>query len=287
MTQFPLRDQIKLGIKVGIETKENQGTGKLTEGIVKNTLTSSNSHPHGIKVELEDGTVGRVKQILEKMSNPPKKDFDELEYQKYLEDVFHYRRHTTPQYDVESEPLSTKIIPKSDVPKYEDPYIEFKKTFQFDSKENDYRNTGKTEAADGRKKESKKIEKAIRKEISIAVSAFGNTMGGKLFIGVDDGGNVVGLDDDLKMCHDSFDEFLRAIQDSISTFTQNRVFLSEIIISIGEDNQFLQLTVPAFRYTPIFIKENDEDEFYIKGFGQSRKLSTSDAVSYIRRNFNQ
>ena len=69
MVEIPSRDQIKPGTKVGIETKENQGTGKLTEGIVKNILTSSNVHPHGIKVELEDGQVGRVKELFTNTSN--------------------------------------------------------------------------------------------------------------------------------------------------------------------------------------------------------------------------
>ena len=62
MTEFPLRNQIKPDIKVAIETKNDQRSGKLTEGIVKNILTASSTHPHGIKVELEDGQVGRVKK---------------------------------------------------------------------------------------------------------------------------------------------------------------------------------------------------------------------------------
>jgi len=44
--------------------KEDQGTGILTEGIVRDLLTKSRTHPHGIKVRLESGTVGRVKEIL-------------------------------------------------------------------------------------------------------------------------------------------------------------------------------------------------------------------------------
>ena len=60
---IPNRDQIKIGAVVLIETKENQGTGKLTKGTVKTILTSSQTHPHGIKVSLEDEQVGRVKQM--------------------------------------------------------------------------------------------------------------------------------------------------------------------------------------------------------------------------------
>lgn len=59
-----LRSSIKPGMKVAIVLKQDQITGKLTEGIVKDILTNSPSHPHGIKVRLATGEVGRVKSIL-------------------------------------------------------------------------------------------------------------------------------------------------------------------------------------------------------------------------------
>lgn len=59
------RSAIKVGQKVAIVLKQDQRTGKRTEGIVKDILTKSGSHPHGIKVRLQDGQVGRVKEILE------------------------------------------------------------------------------------------------------------------------------------------------------------------------------------------------------------------------------
>jgi uncharacterized repeat protein (TIGR03833 family) len=58
------RSAIKPGLRVRIVLKKDQATGKLTEGIVKDILTNSPSHPHGIKVRLMDGQVGRVKEIL-------------------------------------------------------------------------------------------------------------------------------------------------------------------------------------------------------------------------------
>jgi len=58
------RGDIKSGIMVLVELKQNQRTGELTEGIVTDVLTKSQSHPHGIKVRLESGEVGRVKEIL-------------------------------------------------------------------------------------------------------------------------------------------------------------------------------------------------------------------------------
>jgi uncharacterized repeat protein (TIGR03833 family) len=57
------RDSIKPGIKVDIVLKKDQRTGALTTGVVKRVLTKSPNHPHGIKVELESGDVGRVKKI--------------------------------------------------------------------------------------------------------------------------------------------------------------------------------------------------------------------------------
>ena len=58
------RSEIKTGMQVKIVMKEDQRTGNLTEGIVKDILTKSPKHPHGIKVRLETGEVGRVKDIL-------------------------------------------------------------------------------------------------------------------------------------------------------------------------------------------------------------------------------
>lgn len=58
------RSNIKRGSRVKIVLKQDQPSGKLTEGIVKDILTSSPSHPHGIKVRLIDGQVGRVKEIM-------------------------------------------------------------------------------------------------------------------------------------------------------------------------------------------------------------------------------
>ena len=58
------RDKINIGITVQIVQKQDQRTGKLTEGIVKRILTSSNFHPHGIKVELDNGEIGRVQNIV-------------------------------------------------------------------------------------------------------------------------------------------------------------------------------------------------------------------------------
>ena len=58
------RSDIKAGLRVGIEQKQDQRSGRITEGVVRDLLTKAATHPHGIKVRLENGIVGRVKKIL-------------------------------------------------------------------------------------------------------------------------------------------------------------------------------------------------------------------------------
>ncbi|MFA4941278.1 MAG: YwbE family protein [Patescibacteria group bacterium] len=57
------RDNVKFGLRVAIVQKQDQPTGELTEGIVEDILTNSSFHPHGIKVRLATGEVGRVQVI--------------------------------------------------------------------------------------------------------------------------------------------------------------------------------------------------------------------------------
>ncbi|WP_366922767.1 YwbE family protein [Metallumcola ferriviriculae] len=57
------RENIKVGISVRVVQKQDQRSGKLTDGVVQKVLTKSRTHPHGIKVMLETGVVGRVKEI--------------------------------------------------------------------------------------------------------------------------------------------------------------------------------------------------------------------------------
>ena len=58
------RNEIYPGLEVAIILKKDQRTGRLTEGVVKDILTSSSFHSHGIKVRLEDGQIGRVAKLL-------------------------------------------------------------------------------------------------------------------------------------------------------------------------------------------------------------------------------
>ncbi len=59
------RSNINIGLQVKVVLKQDQRSGRLTDGVVKNILTKASVHPHGIKVRLENGLVGRVKEIIE------------------------------------------------------------------------------------------------------------------------------------------------------------------------------------------------------------------------------
>ena len=65
------RKSIRPGVEVSITLKKDQGSGKLTRGIVKDILTSSSFHPHGIKVRLTSGDVGRVQEVLDAPDEKP------------------------------------------------------------------------------------------------------------------------------------------------------------------------------------------------------------------------
>ena len=62
--ELPPRASIRPGMRVAVVLKEDQRSGRLTEGVVRDVLTRSPNHPHGIKVRLESGEVGRVKTVL-------------------------------------------------------------------------------------------------------------------------------------------------------------------------------------------------------------------------------
>lgn len=67
----PRRDRIRAGARVKIVQKQDQRSGRLTEGIVKDILTRSPTHPHGIKVRLRDGRIGRVQALIEAQDRNP------------------------------------------------------------------------------------------------------------------------------------------------------------------------------------------------------------------------
>lgn len=68
---FPRRSDLRPGLRVQLVEKHNQRTGALSEGVVARILTKSATHPHGIKVMLEDGRVGRVQAIVSDAGGTP------------------------------------------------------------------------------------------------------------------------------------------------------------------------------------------------------------------------
>jgi len=259
MTDLPTNDQIIIGSKVGIEKKEDQGTGKLTEGIVKKKLTSSTTHPHGIKVALEDGNVGRVKKILSKSS------------QKLT------------SASLTSEDLSkTHLL----IPKDEDTLNEFKSTFQYDLQEETFRNNGNNEAADARRNDRKKIRDDIRKEISITVSAFTNQDGGRLFVGVNDDSTVLGLDRDFKEYQGSKDKFKLAIIDSLKTFLKNTAFIAKLKFEfVNSDNkEYFIITVPKST-EPVYLHFSNIQETYVRVQNSSQKFNTEEFLKHCKDRF--
>ena len=256
MSDLPTNSQIKIGSKVAIEKKEDQGTGKLTHGIVKRKLTSSNVHPHGIKVELEDGNVGRIKKILSE---------------------------TSPVSKATSETVSKMDVT---IPKDEDTWNEFKSTFQYDLQEETFRNEGKIDAADARKNDQKKIRDDIQKEVAITVSAFANQEGGRLFVGVGDDSSVLGLERDLTYYNQSKDRFKLAIVDSLKKFLKNNAFIAKLkfeFTNAGND-EYLIILVPKST-EPVYLHFSNIQEAYVRIQNRSQKFNTEEFLKHCKDRF--
>ena len=261
MASLPDRTQIKTGMKISVELKEDQGTGKLTEGNVKNILTNANSHPYGILVELEDGKMGRVKKLLSQHVSSN------------LQSTKKAIVHITSKVDV--------IIPKD-----EDTWNEFKSTFQYDLAEENLRHDGKIEVADARKNNNKKLRGEIQKETSLTITAFANQEGGRLFIGVNNDSSVLGLGRDLREYSNSIDKFTLAITDSLKKFLQNNAFIAKLKFEFVnyEDKQYLVIQVPKSN-EPIFINTSNGQEVYVRIQKSSEKFSHEDFLKHYKEKF--
>ena len=283
MSDLPTNDQIKIGSKVAIETKEDQGTGKLTEGIVKTKLTSSNSHPHGIKVELEDGSVGRVKKILsgsilDDSENIRSKIYEKLKNTS-LDEL------STKNLDSDN---SLKDLNKLDIsiPEKENVKTEFKSTFQIDLKEEFLRNEGKIEAANARRNDQKNIRQDLQKEISITVSAFANQKGGRLFIGVQDDASILGLERDLKFYDQSKDKFNLALIASLKKFLKNNAFIAKLRFEFvnTQHGEYFIIQVPKST-EPIYLHFSNIQETYVRIENLSQKFTTEEFLNHCKDRF--
>jgi len=135
-------------------------------------------------------------------------------------------------------------------------------------------------------RERKQRNKALEHTIARTLASFMNTHGGVLFVGVDDGGRVVGLDGDLKLSQRKNEDGLRLrFDDLVKQYLGNR-FLPKIMIHSLEDSGKVFWAVevgPANE--PVFVKNNGDDEFWIRGASSSRKLSMREAIGYIKTHF--
>lgn len=244
MSDTTNRKNIKPGMKVKIEEKSKQGTGQLIEGIVKDILTNSPEHPYGIKVRLEDGIEGRVKEILTIQSLQSKDD------------------------------LIQKTL-KEKLKSGEGLEIEYKTSFRFD--QNRFKATGNKTQSD-----------MVEKEISIAVAALANASGGSLLIGVDNDGNVVGLDGDVKLLKiPNMEYFQRTLWQSLKDYLKNNAFVSILKINFIQINgkEICEICIPS-SFEPIYVHDLTQ-ECYVRMGNRSEKFELSDFVKYCSKRFSK
>lgn len=256
MERFPGRSDLKVGVWVEIETKEHQGMGRLIAGRVRNILTTSENHPHGIKVRLNDGQVGRVKKITDSLEAP-----------------------TGSFADLDTIPI----------PKTEDKYNEFKEFYQYDRKMEHFKDSmnesERRKAIDG-------MKYSVRERFAKAVCAFGNDgSGGFVYLGVRSDGTVTGLEKDRELGDfaDYNDAFANHIRDTLETLLKDRVFvISKIKIQFrqtsGKTICIVQV-LPAS--TPLYLHAHKMQTFYVRGpTPRAEKLTDQrEQFRYIKSRF--
>ena len=222
---------------------------RLDIGLVKNILTKVETHPHGIKVELHTGSIGRVQRLVT----------SELEIKKYQLG----RTIASITAIKKAKNILTGVMAKLEGNE-EESGIEFKETFRFDTKRARLQKQGRMKEADDRKKGESKILHDIEKEVSIAIAAFANTNGGKLEIGKKENEEGVGeiseyFEKDKKQFK-NWDAYTNAITESIQKFTDDKPFVAQIKLEQQNEKKFLKLHIPNAT-TPIFIHDDNKEEF--------------------------
>ena len=253
MIDLPKRNQITKGCNVSIETKQNQGTGKLVEGIVENILTSSEFHPHGIKVRLHDGQIGRVKIIDRSKSILVSTNED---------------------------------LNKRNIPKIEDVNNEFKEFYQYDSSMENIIN----DESEKKTKSIEGIKRSVQERFVTAVCSFGNSYeGGFVYLGIRSDGTISGLEKDMKLGGfvDYNDSFANHIIDKLEFLLKDRVFItSKIQIKFRNINSkticIIQI-LPADR--PIYLHTNTKS-FFVRGASpKAMKFDEDEQFKYIKKRF--
>ena len=256
MYSTPTRDQIEVGTRVLIETKKDQGTGRLTEGTVDEILTSSNSHPHGIKIRLVDGDVGRVREIL---GGTRDKQLRKLKSHKSAEGFA--------------------------IPKVEDRHNEFKEFYQYDQSIENLPNYSKKSAV------IEKIKLGAQERFATAICSFGNSWdGGYAYIGIKSDGTISGLEKDMKLggFKNYEDDLANHMRDTLGKFLGNKAFLaSNISIMFKEiDRKVICVIQIKPSNVPIYVRIGREKLFFTRGFApRAEKLDPEEQASYIKDRF--
>ncbi len=257
MADIPTKNQISIGGTVSIETKQDQRTGRLIQGTVAEILTSSESHPHGIKVRLHDGSVGRVKkiEISQNLQNPDS---------------------GVPAF----ADLSDKEIPKG-----EDAHNEFKEFYQYDSI------MDRLEVEPQKRGEIvRKKKREVQERFATAVCSFGNKYGGFLYLGVSSDGTVAGLERDknLERFADYEDEFANHMHDRLLDLIQDNTFiltkLNLAFRQIQDKTICIIQVLPSSR--PLYLRGEHGKEFFVRGVApRAQRLDGIDEAQYIKERF--
>ena len=259
------RIDIRTGLRVRIVEKHNQRNGRLTEGTVDSILTSSSEHPHGIKVRLKEGPVGRVKEILDSST------FDSNGDAAIARDA-----PSSPQEQQSGMPPLSAINDSLDLEEllrhHETPFVEFKSSFRFDRKR--FEMTGTKEG-------SREVEKSLAK----AVASFMNARGGIILIGVADDANITGIEDDLLLMNKhNTDTFRLQLKNSLESFLNNKIFFEHLKLEFHNINgkQICALFITACS-EPIFVKENGRQECYVRIDNESKPFQYDEFMEYWNR----
>ena len=248
----PKRSDIAVGSRVGVETKADQGTGRLTEGIVEAILTGSEEHPHGIKVRLREGGVGRVKSLGGQPA--PAGRFADLAYKQ--------------------------------IPATEDSGNEFKEFYQYDR---EIEKLGGL--AGGDRHAAVEAKKAASREwVAAAICVMGNKDGGFVYVGVRDDGTPAGLrkDLDLQNFSDYKDAMANHMADSFKTLIRDDAFvLSKLRMEFrdaGAAPVCIIQVLPSDR--PLFLHGSRGKEFYVRGVApRSERLDGQEMARYLSERF--
>jgi len=296
MTDLPTSDDIEIGDKVLIEKKDHQGTGQLTEGIVKRKLTPGYTHPYGIMVDLESGARGRVKENLSRLIGLDDAVSEIKELKSTLETFIEKKRKLDQKQekifelkpsltDPDYEDIAKKIIPKT-----EDALNEFKEFYQYDEQ---YENWKKNLQEGIWKEKISQTTKDVKKRFTVAVASFGNSQkGGFLYLGINSKGEIVGLERDKEFAkfNDYEDTFANSIRETLENFLHDKIFIfSKLQMKFTErDGKMICIIqiLPTDEPLWIYNKKNDNGEFFVRGPSpRAEFLNTKESLSYIKGRF--